>query len=345
MPGPDRKKVAKVRVYELARELGWRVRLSSATQRHGEFVKSASSTIEAPVVRRLRDSAKSAPAKQRPGAGQEGHFRPKPAPRPVKKTAPAPEPPAAPAAPAAKACPSVRTGPSPAPLPLRRARPPNPRRLLVRVRPHPNQVRARATTPSGSRRVPATTLRFAGTPAGQQPVQWCSPGRTRWRARRPSPQPGMMPLARVPPPPDRVVRDVREVQVVEAGRAVPVAVAPVVPAASVAVPVVPAAAPAVLVVPVAALAVLEVPAAAPVVPVVPAAVLVVPEVVPVVPVAVSVVVLVVPAAAVVLAASRGLARASARSAKSSTTWRPRRSAACGSRAATVVRSGCRVGPP
>ena len=131
---------------------------------------------------------------------------------------------------------------------------------------------------------------------------------------------------------------------VEVGQAVPVAVAPVVPEVSVAVRVVPAAQ-ADLVVPVAALAVLEVPAAAPVVPVGPAVVLVGPEVVPVVPVAVSVVVLVVRAAAVVPAANRGLARASARSVKSSTTWRPPRLVACGSRAATVARSGCHVGPP
>ncbi|MCU0279512.1 MAG: hypothetical protein MUE31_11565 [Candidatus Nanopelagicales bacterium] len=39
---------------------------------------------------------------------------------------------------------------------------------------------------------------------------------------------------------------------------------------------------------------------------------------------------------------RSRARASARNARSSTTWRPRRSVACGFRAATVARSGFRV---
>jgi translation initiation factor IF-2 len=49
--------VSKVRVYELAKELGVESKVVVAKlQEMGEFVRSASSTIEAPVVRRLRDA-------------------------------------------------------------------------------------------------------------------------------------------------------------------------------------------------------------------------------------------------------------------------------------------------
>ncbi|MBW1599715.1 translation initiation factor IF-2 N-terminal domain-containing protein, partial [Streptomyces sp. JJ38] len=49
--------MAKVRVYELAKELGVESKVVMAKlQELGEFVRSASSTIEAPVVRRLTDA-------------------------------------------------------------------------------------------------------------------------------------------------------------------------------------------------------------------------------------------------------------------------------------------------
>jgi len=57
--------VAKVRVYELAKELNVESKAVMAKlQELGEFVRSASSTIEAPVVRRLREAfpAPAAPA-------------------------------------------------------------------------------------------------------------------------------------------------------------------------------------------------------------------------------------------------------------------------------------------
>ena len=48
--------MAKVRVYELAKELGLESKaLLTKLQELGEFVKSASSTLEPPVVRRMRD--------------------------------------------------------------------------------------------------------------------------------------------------------------------------------------------------------------------------------------------------------------------------------------------------
>src|ERR1700733_14219637 len=48
--------VAKVRVYELAKEFGVESKAVMAElENMGEFVRSASSTIEAPVVRRLKE--------------------------------------------------------------------------------------------------------------------------------------------------------------------------------------------------------------------------------------------------------------------------------------------------
>ena len=51
-----RRAVAKVRVYELAKELGIesKVVMTKLTEM-GEFVRSASSTVEPPVVRKLRE--------------------------------------------------------------------------------------------------------------------------------------------------------------------------------------------------------------------------------------------------------------------------------------------------
>src|SRR5271169_695494 len=58
MSGPSRgSAVAKVRVYELAKEFGVESKAVMAKlQEMGEFVRSASSTIEAPVVRRLKEA-------------------------------------------------------------------------------------------------------------------------------------------------------------------------------------------------------------------------------------------------------------------------------------------------
>ena len=54
--------MGKVRVYELAKELGVDSKTVLAKLGElGEFVKSPSSTIEPPVVRRLRDAFPAAP--------------------------------------------------------------------------------------------------------------------------------------------------------------------------------------------------------------------------------------------------------------------------------------------
>ncbi|WP_174575706.1 translation initiation factor IF-2 N-terminal domain-containing protein, partial [Nocardia miyunensis] len=98
----------KARVHELAKELGVTSKELLATlKEQGEFVKSASSTVEAPVARRLRESfaSKSAPANgsaksggPRPGLGQSARPGPKPSsgatpgPRPGPRPAPSPAP-------------------------------------------------------------------------------------------------------------------------------------------------------------------------------------------------------------------------------------------------------------
>ncbi|MET8038134.1 translation initiation factor IF-2 N-terminal domain-containing protein, partial [Streptomyces sp. NPDC005345] len=83
--------MAKVRVYELAKEFGVESKVVMAKlQELGEFVRSASSTIEAPVVRKLTDAL------------QQGGGGGKPAPRkatPAKPGAPSPAQAARPAAP------------------------------------------------------------------------------------------------------------------------------------------------------------------------------------------------------------------------------------------------------
>lgn len=62
--------MAKVRVYELAKEFGVESKAVMAKlQEMGEFVRSASSTIEAPVVRRLKEAFADQAAAVRAAAG------------------------------------------------------------------------------------------------------------------------------------------------------------------------------------------------------------------------------------------------------------------------------------
>jgi translation initiation factor IF-2 len=63
--------VAKVRVHELAKELGVSSKeVLGKLSALGEYVKSASSTVEAPVVRKLRESFASQPAAGNKSAGK-----------------------------------------------------------------------------------------------------------------------------------------------------------------------------------------------------------------------------------------------------------------------------------
>ncbi|AVH22966.1 translation initiation factor IF-2 [Nocardia cyriacigeorgica] len=129
----------KARVHELAKELGVTSKELLATlKEQGEFVKSASSTVEAPVARRLRESfaSKSAPANgakagAKPGPSTAARPAAKPAaggPRPGPRT-PAPAQaaaPEAPATPAPRPGPAVKPGPAPAPAKEAAAQAPTP---------------------------------------------------------------------------------------------------------------------------------------------------------------------------------------------------------------------------
>ncbi|MDQ4046155.1 MAG: translation initiation factor IF-2 N-terminal domain-containing protein, partial [Actinomycetota bacterium] len=83
--------MAKVRVHELAKELGITSKDAvTKLQELGEFVRSASSTIEAPVVRKLRNafpaaagSKTEAPASAPKAPAKAAESRPAPAPGPA----------------------------------------------------------------------------------------------------------------------------------------------------------------------------------------------------------------------------------------------------------------------
>jgi translation initiation factor IF-2 len=126
--------VAKVRVYELAKELGVESKvIMTKLQEMGEFVRSASSTVEPPVVRRLREQmpaaeapapAKKAAAKKtakKAAAPVEAPVEAAPAAEPAavapaEAAAPASAPSAPAAAPAPTAPPAARpAGPTPGP--------------------------------------------------------------------------------------------------------------------------------------------------------------------------------------------------------------------------------------
>ena len=79
--------MAKVRVHELAKELGITSKDAvTKLQELGEFVRSASSTIEAPVVRKLRNAfpaasaSTEAPASAPKAPAKAAESRPAPAP-------------------------------------------------------------------------------------------------------------------------------------------------------------------------------------------------------------------------------------------------------------------------
>ncbi|MBC9956845.1 translation initiation factor IF-2 [Yimella sp. cx-51] len=121
--------MAKVRVHELAKELGIESKeLLAYLKEQGEFVKTASSTIEAPVVRKIKenpppsakkaDEAPAAPAAPKPAAKKAaatpGSAGPRPGPRPA--AAPA-EPAATPQAATPAPAPAKAATPAPAPAP------------------------------------------------------------------------------------------------------------------------------------------------------------------------------------------------------------------------------------
>ncbi|MFV1361983.1 translation initiation factor IF-2 N-terminal domain-containing protein, partial [Mycolicibacterium elephantis] len=95
--------MAKARVHELAKELGVTSKeVLARLSEQGEFVKSASSTVEAPVARRLRESFGGGKAAEEKKVKADGNGAPtkaaKAAKAPAKSAAPKPAAPAEPAA-------------------------------------------------------------------------------------------------------------------------------------------------------------------------------------------------------------------------------------------------------
>ncbi|MEO3757416.1 translation initiation factor IF-2 [Mycobacterium sp. B14F4] len=184
----------KARVHELAKELGVTSKEVLARLREqGEFVKSASSTVEAPVARRLRESfggGKAAPEKAKAdgnGAAAKGAGT---APKPAAK-APAPKPaapvvetPAAPAAqaapppsaaapPATPTAPPTRPGPTPGPRPGPAPSAPKPAPRVPRVGNNPfssqQPVDRPMPRPQGPRPGPGAPRPGAPRPGGATP--------------------------------------------------------------------------------------------------------------------------------------------------------------------------------
>ncbi|MFS0716056.1 translation initiation factor IF-2 [Arthrobacter sp. 1P04PC] len=114
--------MAKVRVHELAKELGITSKDAvTKLQELGEFVRSASSTIEAPVVRKLRNAFPDAPAASKTEAPASAPKASPAANRPAPAPAPAAPKAEAPAAPAAAPAPSAPAPAAPAAAPAAEA--------------------------------------------------------------------------------------------------------------------------------------------------------------------------------------------------------------------------------
>ncbi|MFC0431178.1 translation initiation factor IF-2 [Kutzneria buriramensis] len=143
----------KARVHELAKELGVTSKeVLNKLAEQGEYVKSASSTVEAPVARRLRDAYEKGGAKPRGGA-------PKPGPRPGPPAAkPAPEPAATGSAP------QGGSAPKPAGAPGQRPPMPGPR-------PGPRPSPKPAETPAAAAAAPAETAQAPAPQAPKPPTQ------------------------------------------------------------------------------------------------------------------------------------------------------------------------------
>ncbi|WP_414944226.1 translation initiation factor IF-2 [Amycolatopsis sp. cmx-11-32] len=179
----------KARVHELAKELGITSKeVLAKLKEQGEFVKSASSTVEAPVARRLRDAYPSKDGKSKKPIPNPGP-RPSPAPpakpaapapaaqqaqpAPVAKTeAPAASAPAAPAAPAPAQQPSRPSTPGARPGPRPGPRPPAPKEEQVQAPAAKAAPEAEAKTESPA--APATSAAPttpATPPASSTPSQ------------------------------------------------------------------------------------------------------------------------------------------------------------------------------
>lgn len=191
--------MAKTRVHELAKEFGVESKfVLEKLKEMGEFVKSASSTVEPPVEMRFKkqygDQLKAAAASA-PAAAPEA----KPAPAaPTKKAAEAPAPAAAPEAPAAPAekpaapasTPGPRPGPKPGPKPAPAAEPEAPAAAAPAAPEAPAAEAPAAAAPApAAPKPPSPAPRPSARPGAPRPGN--NPfASSQGMGRRPAPAPG-----------------------------------------------------------------------------------------------------------------------------------------------------------
>ena len=182
----------KARVYELAKELGVDSKtVLSKLEAMGEFVKSASSTVEPPVARKLRNAFASSGQGNASDSKKPGHTAKKPA-EPASHSMPKPAVPSAPK-PAAPAAPKPRHAASKSDAPKPGHRAPRP----GESRQHGNRPNGNAPRPQGGDRrqsgrptaVPGARPQHGNAPQGGNNANGAKP-------HTPGPRPGNNPFSR-----------------------------------------------------------------------------------------------------------------------------------------------------
>ena len=182
----------KARVYELAKELGVDSKtVLSKLEAMGEFVKSASSTVEPPVARKLRNAFASSGQGNASDSKKPGHTAKKPA-EPASHSMPKPAAPSAPK-PAAPAAPKPRHAASKSDAPKPGHRAPRP----GESRQHGNRPNCNAPRPQGGDRrqsgrptaVPGARPQHGNAPQGGNNANGAKP-------HTPGPRPGNNPFSR-----------------------------------------------------------------------------------------------------------------------------------------------------
>ena len=182
----------KARVYELAKELGVDSKtVLSKLEAMGEFVKSASSTVEPPVARKLRNAFASSGQGNASDSKKPGHTAKKPA-EPASHSMPKPAAPSAPK-PAAPAAPKPRHAASKSDAPKPGHRAPRP----GESRQHGNRPNGNAPRPQGGDRrqsgrptaVPGARPQHGNAPQGDNNANGAKP-------HTPGPRPGNNPFSR-----------------------------------------------------------------------------------------------------------------------------------------------------
>ena len=182
----------KARVYELAKELGVDSKtVLSKLEAMGEFVKSASSTVEPPVARKLRNAFASSGQGNASDSKKSGHTAKKPA-EPASHSMPKPAAPSAPK-PAAPAAPKPHHAASKSDAPKPGHRAPRP----GESRQHGNRPNGNAPRPQGGDRrqsgrptaVPGARPQHGNAPQGGNNANGAKP-------HTPGPRPGNNPFSR-----------------------------------------------------------------------------------------------------------------------------------------------------